>query len=156
MAQPGEKINENPEHDTKEAAANSDASSFRFNAHAPAFVPRSHAQMPISGYYYSCFQILGAGSDWFYFGDHQDPTSCWIPGSNLALPNCSKNILTHDLQLKIIKQVPSFMNHEFSCQVVLFLNLIYVGQMPLLTAWLFTLIFYFWDIFLVYIINEAT
>ena len=105
MAQLGEKINENPEHNIREAAANNDASSFRFNAHAPEFVSRSHAQMPISGYYYSCFQVLGAGSDWFYLGDHQDPTSCWIPGSNLALPNCSKNMLTHDLQLKIIKQV---------------------------------------------------
>lgn len=107
QVQPEESIQENSENDIKETA--NDAASFKFNAQAPEFVPRSHSQMPISGYFYPCFQILGGAgsSDWFYVGD-QDPTSYLIPSTNLALPNCPKNILTHDLQLKIIKQVPFF------------------------------------------------
>ncbi|KAI4295619.1 hypothetical protein L6164_035644 [Bauhinia variegata] len=100
-ALPEEKIRENPEKDTKETPN----ASFKFNAQAPEFVPRSQTQMPISGYFYPCFQILGGAgaSDWFYVSD-QDP-ACIIPGTNVALPNCSKNILTHDLQQKIVKQV---------------------------------------------------
>ncbi|KAF7810921.1 la-related protein 6C [Senna tora] len=80
--------------------------SFKLNAQAPEFVPRSHAQMPISGYFYPFFQILGGAgaSDWFYVGD-QDPSSCLISTNNVALPTCSKNVLTHDLQQKIVKQV---------------------------------------------------
>ncbi|KAJ7946023.1 La-related protein like [Quillaja saponaria] len=100
QAQPEEKIHENPEKDMKETG-----SSFKFNAQAPEFVPRSHAQMPVSGYYYPCFQVLGGagGSDWFYVGD-QEP-SYLISNTNAALPNCSKNVLTDDVQQKIVKQV---------------------------------------------------
>ncbi|XP_020232812.1 la-related protein 6C [Cajanus cajan] len=103
QAQPEEKIHENPEKDT--TAHETGNSSFKFNAQAPEFVPRSHTQMPISGYFYPCFQILGGSgeSDWFFVGD-QDP-ACLIPSTNVALPNCSKNILTPDLQQKIVKQV---------------------------------------------------
>ncbi|RDX89140.1 La-related protein 6C, partial [Mucuna pruriens] len=101
QAQPEEKIHENPEKETQEIGN----SSFKFNAQAPEFVPRSHTQVPISGYFYPCFQILGgsADSDWFFVGD-QDP-SCLMPAASVALPNCSKNILTTDLQQKIVKQV---------------------------------------------------
>ncbi|TKY59126.1 La-related protein 6C [Spatholobus suberectus] len=101
QAQPEEKIHENPEKDVQETGN----SSFKFNAQAPEFVPRSHTQMPISGYFYPCFQILGGSgdSDWIFVGD-QDP-ACFIPTANVALPNCSKNILTPDLQQKIVKQV---------------------------------------------------
>ncbi|XP_061367119.1 la-related protein 6C [Gastrolobium bilobum] len=101
QAQPEEKIHENPEKDIQETGN----SSFKFNAQAPEFVPRSQTQMPISGYFYPCFQILGGSgdSDWFYVGD-QDP-ACFIPTANVALPNYSKNILTPDLQQKIVKQV---------------------------------------------------
>ncbi|CAL0313532.1 unnamed protein product [Lupinus luteus] len=101
QAQPEEKIHDTQQHESTN-------SSFKFNAQAPEFVPRSHTQMPISGYYYPCFQILGASadSDWFYVGD-QDPTTCLIPAPNVALPNSSKNTnsLTPDLQQKIVKQV---------------------------------------------------
>lgn len=81
-------------------------SSFKFNVQAPEFVPRSHSQMPISGYFYPCFQILGGSgeSDWFYVGD-QDPSACLIPNANVSQPNCSKNVLNPDLQQKIVKQV---------------------------------------------------
>ncbi|KAK7400835.1 hypothetical protein VNO78_12142 [Psophocarpus tetragonolobus] len=102
QAQPEEKIHhENLQKGTQETGN----SSFKFNAQAPEFVPRSHTQMPISGYFYPCFQILGgsAESDWFFVGE-QDP-SCLIPTANVAIPNSSKNVLTPDLQQKIVKQV---------------------------------------------------
>ncbi|KAJ7967422.1 La-related protein like [Quillaja saponaria] len=100
QAHPEEKIHETPEKDMKETG-----SSFKFNAQAPEFVPTSHTQMPISSYLYPCFQILGGagGSDWFYVGD-QEPAYL-IPNTNVALPNCSKNVLTDDVQQKIVKQV---------------------------------------------------
>ncbi|GAB4853956.1 hypothetical protein Ancab_018164 [Ancistrocladus abbreviatus] len=87
---------------------------FKFNAHAPEFVPRSHAhahpagaQMPISGaYFYPYFQFLDAsvvGSDWLYV---TDPDSYRLfPNPNLSLPNSSKSALVDDLQQKIMKQV---------------------------------------------------
>ncbi|XVF45191.1 hypothetical protein PTKIN_Ptkin02bG0185200 [Pterospermum kingtungense] len=86
----------------------SNSVTFKFNAHAPEFVPRSHTQMPISGYYYPCFHYLGgaaSGSDWFFVGD-QEPAAYLISNPNLSIPNCSsKNVLTNDLRQKIIKQV---------------------------------------------------
>ncbi|MED6206571.1 hypothetical protein PIB30_028160 [Stylosanthes scabra] len=103
--------------DSEKSAASQESaaqSGFKFNAQAPEFVPRSHTQVPISGYFYPCFQILGGSSDsdWFYVGDH-DPAACLIPAAAAAsaiaaspIPNCSnKNVLTPDLQQKIIKQV---------------------------------------------------
>ncbi|KAJ8766666.1 hypothetical protein K2173_001186 [Erythroxylum novogranatense] len=86
------------------------SASFKFNAQAPEFVPRSNAssQIPVSGYYIPCFHYLGAanGSDWFFVGD-QDPSSFLISNQNLAVPNQSNqnNVLTDDLRQKIIKQV---------------------------------------------------
>ncbi|KAE8669997.1 La-related protein 6C [Hibiscus syriacus] len=83
--------------------------SFKFNAHAPEFVPKSHTQMPISGYYYPCFHYLGGGaaaaSDWFFLGE-QETSSYLNSNPNLSVPNCSsKNVLTDDLRQMIIKQV---------------------------------------------------
>ncbi|KAK7252058.1 hypothetical protein RIF29_35763 [Crotalaria pallida] len=106
QVQPEEKINDTQQQQQNET---SNSNSFKFNAQAPEFVPRSHTQMPVTGYFYPCFQILGgnaADSDWFYVGD-TDPTTCLIPAHNLPLPNSSKNAnsLTHDLQQKIVKQV---------------------------------------------------
>lgn len=117
QAQPEERIHENPEKETQETGN----SSFKFNAQAPEFVPRSQIQMPVSGYFYPYFQILGGSgeSDWFFVGD-QDP-SCLIPTANAALPNSSKNILTPDLQQKIVKQVcPVFCFHFNSNQNAFF------------------------------------
>lgn len=85
--------------------------SFKFNAHAQEFVPRSHTQIPISGYYYPCFHYLGGApaagsSDWFLVGD-QERAACLISNPNISIPHCSsKNVLTDDLRVKIIKQVP--------------------------------------------------
>ncbi|KAE8721777.1 La-related protein 6C [Hibiscus syriacus] len=65
---------------------NGNGVTFKFNAHAPEFVPKSHNQMPISGYYYPFFHYLGGGataaSEWFFL-------------------DCSHD----DLRQKIIKQV---------------------------------------------------
>lgn len=81
--------------------------SFKFNAQAPEFIPRSQAQVPISGYFYPCFHFIGGGgggSDWFYVGD-QEPVQL-IADSGVAGPtNSPKNLLSDDLRQKIIKQV---------------------------------------------------
>lgn len=119
QAQREEKIHheKNQEKDHVQETSNS---SFKFNVQAPEFVPRSHSQMPISGYFYPCFQILGGSgeSDWFYVGD-QDPSACLIPNANVSQPNCSKNVLNPDLQQKIVKQVlPSFHVYIGDCLLI--------------------------------------
>ncbi|KAE8672829.1 La-related protein 6C [Hibiscus syriacus] len=88
---------------------NGNGVTFKFNAHAPEFVPKSHTQMPISGYYYPCFHYLGgvaaAASDWFFLCE-QETSNYLNSNPNLSVPNCSsKNVLTDDLRQKIIKQV---------------------------------------------------
>ncbi|KAE8735946.1 La-related protein 6C [Hibiscus syriacus] len=91
---------------------NGNGVAFKFNAHAPEFVPKSHTQIPISGYYYPCFHYLGGGggaaaaaSDWFFLGD-QEPSTYLNSNPSLSIPNCSsKTVLTDDLRQKIIKQV---------------------------------------------------
>ncbi|KAL7206574.1 hypothetical protein ACSBR2_019316 [Camellia fascicularis] len=89
----------------KDTTAAASSGSFKFNAHAPEFVPRMQTQVPISGYFYPCFHFLGGSgaSDWIYVGD-QEPIQL-ISDSTVALPNYSKNVLTQDLHQKIIKQV---------------------------------------------------
>ncbi|KAK2991473.1 hypothetical protein RJ640_016508 [Escallonia rubra] len=87
-------------------STSSSSVSFKFNAQAPEFVPRSHTPTPVSGYYYPYFQYLGGGaggSDWIYVGD-QEPAHL-VPNSNAMMPNYSKEVITEDLQRKIIKQV---------------------------------------------------
>lgn len=90
--------------------------SFKFNAQAPEFLPRSHTtatQMPISGYFYPYFDYLGAtaagGSDWFCVGNQDHAAYLISNNPNLAaMPNCSiknSDVLTDDLRKKIIKQV---------------------------------------------------
>ncbi|KAH7575189.1 hypothetical protein ACOSP7_005369 [Xanthoceras sorbifolium] len=97
----------NNTNNTNSSSGTSSASvPFRFNVQAPEFVPRSHTQVPISGYYYPCFHYLGGtagGSDWFFVGD-QEPLYV-ISNPNVAMPNCSKNVLTEDLRQKLVKQV---------------------------------------------------
>ncbi|KAK9988275.1 hypothetical protein SO802_028514 [Lithocarpus litseifolius] len=104
QAQP-EKIQDSTEKEMKMKETSS--VSFRFNAQAPAFVPRSQTQMPISGYVYPCFHFLGGnagcGSNLFYVGD-QDPAYL-ISNPNVVSPNLSKTTQTNDLQQKINKQV---------------------------------------------------
>lgn len=105
QAQSGEKMQEAPEMEVKERP-------FKFNAQAQEFVPTSQTQMPISGYFYPCFHLLGgsaaAAPEWVYVGDH-DPSSYFISNPTTAHPNCSKNVLSDDLHNKIIKQVLFFL-----------------------------------------------
>ncbi|KAJ6716665.1 LUPUS LA PROTEIN-RELATED [Salix koriyanagi] len=92
-----------------------DSVSFKFNAQAPEFFPRSHAtatQMPISGYFYPYFDYLGApaagGSDWFFVGNQDHAAYLISNNPNVAMPNCptkNSDALTDDLRKKIIKQV---------------------------------------------------
>ncbi|KAK8622284.1 hypothetical protein V6N13_117207 [Hibiscus sabdariffa] len=88
---------------------------FKLDVYAPEFVPKSRFQMPISTYYYPSFPYLGdmAGSNWFFVGE-QEPAAAAAaaayfiptPNPNFSIPNLfPKNVLTHDLRLKIIKQV---------------------------------------------------
>ncbi|XP_077216855.1 la-related protein 6C-like [Tasmannia lanceolata] len=99
QAYPGEKPQEHTETEMKSTV------SFKFNAQAPEFVPRSQTQMPVSGYFYPCFHFIGGSgsSDWLYVGD-QEPVQL-IANSSVQNPNSSKNFLTDDLRHKIIKQV---------------------------------------------------
>lgn len=81
--------------------------SFKFNVHAPEFVPRSATpQVPISGYFYPYLPFLGNGGyglgpDWFYFGD-KDP----IPFVPDVHPKAACNSRSNtDVTQKIVKQV---------------------------------------------------
>ncbi|XP_004292453.1 PREDICTED: la-related protein 6C [Fragaria vesca subsp. vesca] len=103
QANPAEKPQESSEMEVKDTG---NAASFKFNAQAPEFVPRSHTQVPISGYFYPCFHFLGdtASPDWFYIGDQELPPYL-ISNPNIPTTNRSKNVLPDELQHKIIKQV---------------------------------------------------
>ncbi|KAJ9537795.1 hypothetical protein OSB04_030528 [Centaurea solstitialis] len=93
----------------------SSPTSFKFNAQAPEFVPSSRTtQSPVSGYFYPYFNYLGMGGndgsgsgDWIYAGGggDQDQQMHLFTNPNVLIPNYSKNVLTDDLQQKIIKQV---------------------------------------------------
>ncbi|KAJ0983197.1 hypothetical protein J5N97_011452 [Dioscorea zingiberensis] len=75
---------------------------FKFNVHAPEFVPRSLPQMPISGYFYPYLQFLGNGvGDWIYFAE-QDP-SHFVAGSHARTTGTTKS--SNDVVQKIVKQV---------------------------------------------------
>ncbi|KAK9074027.1 hypothetical protein SSX86_006622 [Deinandra increscens subsp. villosa] len=105
---------ESPKKDEKRESPNS--SSFKFNARAPEFVPSSHTQIPISGYFYPCYNYMVVGGndgsvspDWVYVGGggggEQDQQEAFFSSLDVVHPNCSKNVLTEDLQQKIVKQV---------------------------------------------------
>ena len=76
--------------------------SFKFNVHAPEFVPRSLPQTPISGYFYPYLQFLGNGvGDWIYFAE-QNPSS-FVAGSQARTAANTKG--NNDVVQKIVKQV---------------------------------------------------
>ncbi|PWA76671.1 Ataxin-2, C-terminal [Artemisia annua] len=89
--------------------------SFKFNAQAPEFVPSSRTQSPVSGYFYPYFNYLGTGgndgsgsADWIYASaSDQDQQMHLFTNPNVLVTNYAKNVnvLTEDLQQKIIKQV---------------------------------------------------
>ncbi|KAE8708378.1 pentatricopeptide repeat-containing protein [Hibiscus syriacus] len=109
------------------SARTSNGVSFRFNAHAPEFVPALYNQIPVSGYYYPWFHYHCAdatASDWF--GD-QEPATYMICNRNLSIPMpsfSSRNVLNNDLRQEIIKQVEYLLsdmsliaNESFSKQI---------------------------------------
>lgn len=104
QASPGE-LNQSKEMENKKSTSTTTSDSFKFNARAPEFIPRTQTQMPISGYVYPCFHFIGGGggSDWFYVGDQEQVQL--IPNSSVSVPNSSKNFLGDDQRQKIIKQV---------------------------------------------------
>ncbi|KAI3525395.1 hypothetical protein L1887_04160 [Cichorium endivia] len=99
--------------DEKREISISSPTSFKFNAQAPEFVPSSHTQSPVSGYFYPYFSYLGMGgndgsgsADWIYASAaDQDQQMHLFTNPNVMISNYSKNVLTDDLQQKIIKQV---------------------------------------------------
>nr|GMD85799.1 la-related protein 6C [Ipomoea batatas] len=80
--------------------ANANNNNFKLNVQAPEFVPRSVAQMPVSGYFYPYFQY----QDWIYVGD-QDPTPFYNNQNLSPPPTQQKNSLPDEVKQKIIKQV---------------------------------------------------
>ncbi|KAD6454215.1 hypothetical protein E3N88_08921 [Mikania micrantha] len=58
-----------------------------------------------------CFNYMVVGGndgspDWVYAGgDEQDHQELFLSNRDVVLPNCSKNVITEDIQQKIIKQV---------------------------------------------------
>ncbi|KAI3990122.1 hypothetical protein MKX01_020919 [Papaver californicum] len=100
------------EENKNETTTKMEMNNFKFNVHAPEFVPRTQpqpqqTQMPISGYIYPCIHFLGStsnGSDWYYVADQE--TIQLIPNSNSNITQRhSSNFLTEDIRRKIIKQV---------------------------------------------------
>lgn len=80
---------------------------FKFNVHAPEFVPRSYSQAPpISGYFYPYLQFFGNGGgglgpDWIYFAEQEPPH--FLPELHGKFSGHSKN--NNDVIQKIVKQV---------------------------------------------------
>ncbi|KAI3755530.1 hypothetical protein L1987_55333 [Smallanthus sonchifolius] len=105
QAHPEQKLQETSNKDEKREISNS----FKFNAHAPEFVPSSHTQIPVSGYFYPCFNyvdVSGSPDNWVYVaGGDQDQQLQFFSNPDVVIPTYSKNVLTEDLQQKIIKQV---------------------------------------------------
>lgn len=120
------------------AFTTSSSGSFKFNAQAPEFVPQTHTQVPVSGYFYPYYHLLdgsSGGPDWFYVGD-QDPIS--FLSSSTATPSySSKNVLTDDLRRKIIKQVytSSFLGFFLHGSIFLVLFWVRIDSRHARSAW---------------------
>ncbi|KAF6143511.1 hypothetical protein GIB67_029680 [Kingdonia uniflora] len=93
-------------HDSTEMEGKNTNLSFKFNAQAPAFVPRTQPQVPISGYIYPYIHYLGCGnvgSNWYYVSE-QEPVH-FVPNTNVSAPSSPKHCLSDDMTDKIVKQV---------------------------------------------------
>ncbi|XP_076949111.1 la-related protein 6C-like [Bidens hawaiensis] len=112
QAHPEQQLQETTKRDEKREV--SSPTPFKFNAQAPEFVPSSPStQSPVSGYFYPYFSYMGMGGndgsgsgDWIYAGvGDQDQQMHVFTNPSFLHTNCSKNVLTQDLQQKIVKQV---------------------------------------------------
>jgi len=103
-------IKEKEEEEKKESES---CGTFKFNAAAPEFVPRSHAptQAPITGYVYPSIQYTdGSGGSWIYVTDQETIPHLVAPNPNEKghsgqSHHHSKDVLPDELRQKIIKQV---------------------------------------------------
>jgi len=86
---------------------------FKFNAAAPEFMPKSQAstQVPISGYIYPLIEYIdGSGGKWIYVSDQGTIPHLVTPNANVKghsgqSHHHSKDVLSDELRQKIIKQV---------------------------------------------------
>lgn len=103
MAQvPEKKIQNTAEKCTKKI---NDGMSYKFNARAREFVPRTYNQMPVSGHFYPGFNLLGrssgGGSDCLFVGCQEPPAPYLISNpAVVAPPHRTKTILTDELKAK--------------------------------------------------------
>ncbi|KAF6140978.1 hypothetical protein GIB67_018238 [Kingdonia uniflora] len=91
-------------HDSTEMEGKNTNLSFKFNAQAPAFVPRTQPQVPISGYIYPYIHYLGCGnvgSNWYYVSE-QEPVH-FVPNTNVSAPSSPKHCLSDDMTDKIVE-----------------------------------------------------
>ncbi|KAF5444027.1 hypothetical protein F2P56_036534 [Juglans regia] len=106
------KIQKTPEREKCTKKTYDGIMSFKFNARAREFVPRTYTQMPASACFYPGFNFLGRSnigggtSDWLFVG-YQEPPPYLISNRPdvVAPPYRTKTVLTDDLKQKIIKQV---------------------------------------------------
>ncbi|KAL1544272.1 la-related protein 6C-like [Salvia divinorum] len=89
--------------------------SFKFNVAAPEFVPTmAAAQVPVSGYFYPCFQSMdGTTGSWIYVSDQEISLPSLVqpkPNGKVASPHNAQHhqpkdsAVSEDLKQKIIKQ----------------------------------------------------
>ncbi|XP_041015800.1 la-related protein 6C-like [Juglans microcarpa x Juglans regia] len=106
------KIQKTPEREKCTKKTYDGIMSFKFNARAREFVPRTYNHMPASAHFYPGFNFLGRSnigggrSDWLFVG-YQEPPAYLISNRPhvVAPPYRTKTVLTDDLKQKIIKQV---------------------------------------------------
>ncbi|XP_022897390.1 la-related protein 6C [Olea europaea var. sylvestris] len=86
---------------------------FKFNAAAPEFVPKSQSptKVPITGYFYPSIQYIdGSGGNWMYVSDQETIPNLVAPNTNVKghsgpSHHHPKDVLSDELSQKIIKQV---------------------------------------------------
>lgn len=116
------------EREESQSESRRSSGSFKFNVAAPEFVPTlaqavapvpapAAAQVPITGYFYPCFQSMdGATGSWIYVADQEitiplvQPKATAKVGSTHIAPHQPQQqpkevALSEELKLKIIKQV---------------------------------------------------
>ncbi|KAH6813384.1 hypothetical protein C2S51_022402, partial [Perilla frutescens var. frutescens] len=127
MAQMSPRDYEAREKEESKSESRRSSGSFKFNVAAPEFVPTlaqavapaaapAAAQLPITGYFYPCFQSMdGTTGSWIYVSDQEISIPLVQPKPNPKLASAHINAhsqnqqpkevaLSEDLKLKIIKQ----------------------------------------------------
>ncbi|XP_057782960.1 la-related protein 6C [Salvia miltiorrhiza] len=103
------------EESKSESRRSSSGGAFKFNVAAPEFVPTmvaapAAAQVPITGYFYPCFQSMdGTTGSWIYVSDQEItiPLVQPKPSAKVASPHIAQPkeaALSEELKQKIIKQ----------------------------------------------------